>query len=239
MTELSYNATIGSFEKIEISLEDIIKIIPYYSNHKDVWSDFLINIILDSGSFLDSLWRHQSKGLPDAKDNPSMKDYFKYYGKIMSKCWLVFWGEEPQIISPFNNWSKNGNFNSPDDINELNWWTAYTQLKHDRLSNRQMANLVNSVNIVGATLLAIIKFPKLRNKIDHAGWVTGNIHDPIAFLGEDPKSTKFKYIAVETKLFSYPVGWGCEKIVNGTNWLGNASARFIDWIRNYSLNVKE
>ena len=201
MSELSHNATIGAFKKIEDSLEDILHVVPYCSEHEQVWSDEIIPVIFDSCSLLDSLWSFQSSRSSCVdKDHFTMKDYFRYYGETMAKRWLVFWCESINIISPFNNWSKNGNYKNGNDSNELSWWTAYTELKHDRLSNRKKATLANSVKSVGALLLAIIKCEYLREEIEHAGWITGFAQRPIGWLGEDSNDTHKAYVAIETKL---------------------------------------
>jgi len=240
MDKLSYSAVIGTFERIEGTLEKILNIVPYCKEHENVWSDALITIILDSCSLLDSLWRYQSLQSPYVnKNHLKMKDYFIYFGEDMEKRWLVLWSENVQIISPYKNWSKTGQFKSDEDINELNWWTAYTELKHDRLSNRKLATLSNSVYAVGALLLAIIKCPDLRDEMDHAGWVTGNNQNPIAWLGEDSKATQWEYVAIETKLFGYPVGWCWQNILAEHYWFGPASSRFQDWFREYTQNVEK
>ena len=162
-----------------------------------------------------------------------MKDYFRYYGETMAKRWFVFWGESINIISPFDNWSKTGNYKNGNDSNELSWWTAYTELKHDRLSNRKKATLANSVKSVGALLLAIIKCEYLREEIEHAGWITGFAQRPIGWLGEDSNDTHKAYVAIETKLFGYAVGWFDKEIKKKDCWGGPASSRFISWFDEY------
>jgi len=151
----------------------------------------------------------------------------------MTKRWLVFWGEDVRVISPFRDWSKTGRFKKKEDINNLSWWDAYTQMKHNRLENRQKATLANSVNSVGALLLAIIKCEYLREEIDHAGWVTGIAQNPIGWLGEDSGDTQKTYIAIETKVFGYAVGWFDKEITKKDNWVGPASSRFQNWFNNY------
>jgi len=62
-----------------------------------------------------------------------------------------------------------------------------------------------------------------------AGWLTGERDRPECFLGEDSPSDKEAYVAAETKLFTYAVGWGNEPVPHRKQWLGPASDRFIRW----------
>ncbi|MCG6536647.1 MAG: hypothetical protein L7F78_18560, partial [Syntrophales bacterium LBB04] len=101
--------------------------------HKHVWSDYLVTVILEACSLLDSLWRAQSwqsSCVQSAKkrNDLNMLDYFKYYGEYMEPRWVVFWAEEPVMKYPYKGWSKTGQYKTKDDQAFLDWWSAYNSI---------------------------------------------------------------------------------------------------------------
>ena len=68
-----------------------------------------------------------------------------------------------------------------------------------------------------------------RQAIAQAGWLSCGFSKPEAWLGEDSPSCKDRYVAAETKLFSYAVSWGKEPMPPKAMWRGPASDRFIRW----------
>jgi len=226
---------LNTYQRIEDSLNRVLQVVPYCDNHKKVWSDYLVTVILEACSLLDSLWRDQSwqsscvRNQKKTKNDLMMFDYFKYYGEYMEPRWLVFWSEEPIIKHPFKGWSKTGQYKEKGDQTFLDWWTAYNNLKHDRLQNRTEATLHKAVRAVGALFLAILRCEDCRGEIFQSGWLTGKRERPECFLGEDSPSDKDAFVAAETKLFTYAVWWGKESVPHGNEWLGPASDRFVQW----------
>ena len=124
---------LNTYQRIEDSLHSVLQVVPYCDNHKQVWSDYLVTVILEACSLLDSLWRAQSMQsscVQKAKkrNDLNMFDYFKYYGEYMEPKWVVFWAEEPVMKYPFKGWSKTGQYKTRDDQDFLDWWTAYNNL---------------------------------------------------------------------------------------------------------------
>ncbi|MEN6623920.1 MAG: hypothetical protein ABFD50_20540 [Smithella sp.] len=225
---------LNTYQRIEDSLHSVLQVVPYCENHKQVWSDYLVTVILEACSLLDSLWRAQSwqsSCVQNAKTRNDLKmlDYFKYYGEYMEPRWVVFWAEEPVMKYPYKGWSKTGKYKTKDDQAFLDWWTAYNSIKHDRLQNRTEATLHKAVRTVSALFLAILRCDDCRTAILQAGWLTGERDRPECYLGEDSPSDKDAFVAVETKLFTYAVGWGKEPVPKRKQWPGPASDRFIRW----------
>jgi len=162
-----------------------------------------------------------------------MCDYFTYFGNYMQPKWVVFWGETPEVLKPFENWSMSASYTS-NDYTELDWWEAYNSVKHDRLMNRMRATLAISVKALGAVFLGILRCEYCRDAIAQVGWLSGLHSNPAAFLGEDSGWTEDDWIAAESKLFSYAVGWTCRPIPHNWTWQGPASHRFCDWFATYS-----
>ena len=234
------DTVLNTYQSIEDSLHKVLQVVPYCDNHKQVWSDYLVAVLLEACSLLDSLWRAESWQSScvrneKKKDNLGMFDYFKYFGQYMEPKWMVFWGENPEIMYPFKGWSKTGKYKTKDDQNYLDWWTAYNNLKHDRLENRPQATLDKAVRVVGGLFLAILRCEDCRPAIAQAGWLfCAAVHRPEVWLGEDSPNCKGHYITAETRLFSYAVGWGNEAVSPKEKWFGPAAShRFKIWFETY------
>ena len=228
------NSVISSYVSTENMLKDILQIVPFCDEHENVWSPKLVTIILESCSQLDSLWKSQALNSPCvSKTNLNVSDYFEFFGETMSKRWVVFYGELPQKLCPFDNWSSVLKFKANDySKHELKWWNTYNKLKHDRLQNLSKAILKDAVLSLAGLFIAIIKCEFCRDAIAQAGWLNGNNDEPYnisAWLTEDSPSVKLQYVSVESNLFTYPVGWCEEKVSKGFGWSAPASTRFLHW----------
>ena len=236
------HVAVKTFQRIEAQLSKFLEYVPYCHAHKGVWSDALSGILLDSCTLLDSLWRARSKKssyVKKLRENLNMLDYFKFFGGDMVPRWLVFWGEESVKVTPFAGWSKTGRFAGKNDFQTPGWWKAYTNVKHDRLLNREDATLEVVVRAVGALLLAILSEEDCREPATRAGWLAHRPEMVAAHLCEDSISCKKQWITVETRLFTYAVGWGREPILKRQKWAvpQYSSARFMEWYDAYGDKV--
>lgn len=226
---------VESFRSCEEQLADVLRVIPWCSEHESVWSPALTTVIMDACSLLDSLWgcsAWQSVYVRKVKrrNDLNITDYFKWFrGKVESR-WVVFWGGEPVQIKPFEPWM------GAVAYCPLSWWQAYTDLKHNRLANRERATLSNAVNAVAGLMLAVLKSEDCWYAVEAADWLSagdGVSHNPKASLGEDSPSAKDGYVLAETDLFSYPVGWCIARKRKDDEWLGRASFRFKHWFSEF------
>jgi hypothetical protein len=215
-------------------VDDVLRVIPYCNEHENVWSPILVTILLEACSQLDSLWKYQAAQSRFTSKEPGITNYFSYYGEYMSSKWVVFYGEEPTIIRPFDNWRSVKDYKS-GSYKPLDWWSAYNKVKHNRLENRTEATLKHSICALAGLFTAILRFDLCRNAIAQAGWLIGDGYNLQAWLGEDSPSAKSQYITAESKLFTYPVGWDKEKITRTTKWEGVCSLRFRDWLDQFTL----
>jgi len=232
------NNVVSSYVSTENMLKEVLSIVPYCVEHENVWSPKLVTIILESCSQLDSLWKSQALTSPCVnKANLNISDYFEYFGEIMSKRWVVFYGESPQKICPFGNWLSTPDFKANNYSKyELRWWGTYNKLKHDRLQNMSKAILKDAVLSLAGLFIAIIKCEFCRDAIAQVGWLNGNNDVPSnisAWLAEDSRSVKLQYVSVESSLFTYPVGWCEEKVTKDFGWSAPASTRFVHWFDQY------
>lgn len=232
----SAGSVLSSYISTEAMFGDVLDVIPYCVDHEHVWSPRIATVILDACSQLDSLWKYEARQSPYLpKRQLSIKDYFEYYGEYLAPRWLVFWAEQPLRLQPFADWANLASY-SRKDYQNLQWWVAYNKLKHNRITNRTFASLRNSILAVAGLFLAILRYKGCRTAVAQSGWLTGKAIEPAAILGEDSPGIKDNYVAAETRLFSYPVGWAGVRILPGAKWEGPASRRFRYWFDGFTTD---
>jgi hypothetical protein len=220
------NSVVNSFTTTEEMLLDVVRVVPYVREHEQVWSPKLVTVLLEACSQLDSLWKAQaSLSRFTKKGNLDIKDYFAYYGKDLGPRWIVAYGEEPELLKPYECWEGAKEYVVPD------WWAAYNKVKHNRLANRTSATLKSAISALGALFLAIVRCKKCHNAIMQVDWFSGHP----GLLLDDSKSIDLKYGIVESELFTYALGWGAKPIPPGRFWSGYAGHRFTQWFTTYSL----
>ncbi len=238
-TPFPANTAVNSYLDAEKMLVDVLRVVPYCNEHEDVWSPRLVTVLLESCSQLDSLWWQQAKRSPCVeKQRVTIADHFGHYGEAVARKWVVFYAEDPQKFEPFDTWSKASHFR-PQDYQKLDWWEAYNKVKHDRLTNRQQASLRHTVRAMAGLFVAIIKCELCHNAMQQAFLVSCSEDYYLqTFLKEDSDSNKLYYVAVESELFTYPVGWCETPICQSDRWGGPSSQRFRDWFDAFSTESK-
>lgn len=226
---------LNSFINVENQLIEILNVIPYCKEHENVWSPLLIPIIQDSCSQIDSLWNLQAKQSSYIKKwKLGIKDYFTYFGEDISSKIAIFFGKEkPELVQPFAEWYGIPKYDI-DTYKDINWWADYNKIKHNRLYYRNKATIKNAVHSLAGLFLAIIKCPLCRNGVVQTGWVSARYPNLVACLSEDSPSSYMNYCVVESKLFTYPIGWNGREVPRDWNWsCFDASQRFINWFDEY------
>jgi hypothetical protein len=235
------HSVVSWYIEAESMLKDVLEVVPYCNEHKNVWSPKLVTILQETCSQLDSLWSYE---INHGAERLDIKDYCPHFGDKMRPKWLVFWGEQPERIQPFVGWD------ATRPAKSLPWWQVYQDVKHNRIINREQATLENAVNALAGLFLAILRSENCRDGVAQAGWISydtlenplsnpldclSDAYDCIHINNPHPASLYFwHYIGVETKLFSYPVGWWAQSKEVGSNWGGGASYRFRAWFENQS-----
>lgn len=235
-------SVVTSFLWCEEALLGVLRVVPWCPEHKRVWSPMLTTVIMEACSQLDSLWGYtawlsQYVRKEKKRNQLTIEDYFRYFANRtltpLGDRWVVFWGAEPEQITPFESWAQATSYQ------KLEWWTAYNKLKHNRLENQTMATVEAAVNATAGLFQAIVAYEHCWVAVEAAGWLSASdsaSHNPKAWLGEDSASGKDAYVLVETELFSYAVGWCNEEVKKTDEWLGNGSFRFKHWFREYGTD---
>jgi len=229
--EFQVEHIIDGFQRIEASIADSLHLVPYCPEHKDVWSPFFADRIIEACHQLDSLWKaiaRQSADVPARELN--ILDYHKYFGgadcpNAVYHRWVVFFAEEPTVFNPFAAWDQG-------EYQKLPWWDAYTQLKHDRWQHIQRGTLTHAIEALAGLFIAIVRAEHCRETLADIGWITsGSLQSGAlaAGLDEGDPSCANYFTAVESRLFSYPCGWCTKAIKLRDKWWGSARLRFKAW----------
>jgi hypothetical protein len=230
------SSVISWFNATEQMLHDVLEVIPYEPAHEDVWSPRLVTVILEACSQLDSLFKYQAKQSPYVvKDRLDITDYFEFFGEPLAPKWSVFWADIPLKLFPYESWRTAPVFKKTNYSGyELEWWKAYNKLKHNRIENRREGKVKWAVHSLAALLLGILHCECCRESVAASGWLFAPNPNPAANLDDYLNPAPDRFIAVETRLFTYPVGFWKHQVLPHHQWAGPASDRFRSWFAGYS-----
>jgi hypothetical protein len=138
---------------IERDLENTSRYVEFSDPNLETYSIEFARILFSASSEVDVIM----KQLCQLIDKDSSPERIGDYRRIVRQKCQEFIDEEIAIgrygmkYKPWINWR--------DDINP-NWWVSYNNVKHSRNSFFIEANLKNTVNAVGALLIAVLYFYK-------------------------------------------------------------------------------
>jgi len=251
----SANNVLDWYIEAENMFADFLEYVPYCEEHKEVWSPKLVVILQETCSQLDSLWRWEAENKHEKKGKINITEYFGLYGEAMAPRWVVFWSDEPRKINPFAAWQSADDFSKTNSNNyPLDWWKeGYQKIKHNRLEHCTCASLKRTVEALAGLFLAIIGTEKCWDALWEHNWVFwdkegGTPPDPFRCiradfgLGKGGDMCSLLHMAVESKLFTYPVGLGKGLITankKNPHWKGNCSNRFKAWYYDYCQSLRD
>lgn len=133
--------------------EKFIKTLNFVELNEDNYNTYskeFASLIIVIGAELDAIFKLFCS--ESNEKNQSITDYAKYildiYPDIRGQSMSI---NKEITIKPFSLWSKEQPGKS------LSWWSAYTDIKHDRILNYKEATLDNCLNIIGALFLLEMK----------------------------------------------------------------------------------
>ncbi len=226
---------VESYLHAERDLIAALEFVPYENGHRDVWSPPFASLLLDTCSQLDSLWKAMALESPLMTRRPdeiNIKRYHEWFGHELSPCQAAFMrGISACWIRPFAGWSAKA------DYRPLDWWSAYTSIKHDRWGNVRVATLARCVQAAAGLFIAICNSDPCKPAVESLLTISASpeiSHNPKAWLGRLSEQPNF-YVAVESDVFVYPAGWGSDTVIKPTDeWRGSASVRFKSFFDSYS-----
>ena len=151
------------YKHLETDFLNYLNYVPLTNEHYSVWSLYLGDLLLRTGSILDSFFHRAiySETLNDAKGiekyrkmndkNINVETYqklFNYYYNLSSKKIIDL--RTYSCIIPFSSWG-NGK-NPPAPL----WWNDYNLVKHDRFRNQKLATLKNTLDALSGLFIVNI-----------------------------------------------------------------------------------
>jgi len=187
-----------------------LRYVPLQEEHYNVWSPKLVNLMINTGSTIDSFFKNaistdswqkiiRDDQIPYRKDRPDMRLYRTLFNNMYNfsdkRIFNLISGTE---LYPFSEWKNE---------NALRWWTSYTKLKHDRFENREQAAIKNVLNALGGLFLlnAIhieTRLVLLKEKIIQTEHYIDNQFLIKVLLNIEPLDIPYPIFA-KTKLFGY------------------------------------
>jgi hypothetical protein len=148
------------YRHLEDDFSEYLNYVPLTEEHYTVWSLNLGDLLLRTGSILDSFFRRaiyspmlddaidieKFRAIDDKKiDIDTYRQLFDGYYNLSSKN--IFDLRIYSTITPFSSWN---NGNSPQ------WWKDYNQVKHDRFKNKKLASLKTTLDALGGLFIVNI-----------------------------------------------------------------------------------
>jgi len=200
---------IQSFNNIEKSILDFLKILPYSNNNLKAWSPALAPVILDCGSLIDSIFRSLApprktvRGRIWRRKDFDINDFRQLYSRKHNLINLrtLLYVSPPKLLNPFGEWS---NSRSPY------WWKDYNKIKHDRIANVRLATLGTAIEIASALFEVISQDPRMVEILSRYDWLKLGDWNPDFILPELKSKQKIKRLndtfIIETQLFVTTIG---------------------------------
>jgi len=183
----------------EARLAETLKVIPLTERTEAVVLPCLAGTVVEAGSLINSVFRSHYTG-PEAPERAGMKAYHAQFeaGLLLSSTRTLLFRRPPNYVRPFSPWAT--------DYQELTWWTAYNNLKHDRAVSYSESTLRNAIDCVCALHQVIAKLDTFFWPLVDRNLIMLGTLAP-SYVLEDIYSTAPNHtVLVETDLFATPVG---------------------------------
>ena len=166
------------YESIEHKLEMFLRDVPPQGQNFNTWSPLLADVIVDSCSLIDSLFRHISpakieiSGTAKSRGKLTISDYAVLYGTSLGLAQrkIICLLTPPEYREPFSSWA------SPSS--SLDWWKVHTDLKHDRIVNLDKAVLNVGIDALAGAFAALSSSHSLIRALLRRGWTNLGGYNP-------------------------------------------------------------
>jgi len=210
MNEDSAELIVLWFEELEFRLSEILKTTLYTDQNKDLFLPSLANIIVDTCSLIDTIFREEYRGTT-SREVVNIQDNCLYFEPILklSRIKTVYLQYPLTYIIPFENWYDD----ATNEYKPVTWWQSHNDIKHDRIREFQKATLNNAVLSVAALHQVISQLETFKHALlRHEYLYTGQYSlDGALHYGYDASEKLIKFL-IETELFATPVGAGGTKV---------------------------
>jgi hypothetical protein len=173
LTEYQAELAVAQYLDLESRLHDILTLVPYLPANRQTVMPRLAGIVVDAGTLVDSICRAITPRGTHKKKDANIVDFasdLEAYVRL-SKLSTLFYVHPPEMLTPFASWGLKG---QPD------WWKAYNELKHERLSKFDRSTLDNAVKATCAVhqlvaslsdfIAPLVRHGLLKSRTDQLTW---------------------------------------------------------------------
>lgn len=189
--------------ELESRLLSILWTVNYSNDTKLIFLPPLANIVVDTCSLIDTVFREEYKGLKSS-DKANIVDYRKFYGPslALSQIKTLMYQYPPSYLVPFAPWEES----TTKDLKKLIWWESYNYLKHNRIKYHKLATLETSMLALAALFQVISQMQTFLNSLVRYDLIFfGSWGKEYAKQAVFEKSERVTILA-ESELFATPIG---------------------------------
>lgn len=200
------DSVIASFTALEATLGTCMEYVPYISTNKGGVSPKFVALILESCSLAESVLKHFSG---DDTRRYTLRDYSQLHEPFLElEAATTLLPVSPvQFLRPFKGWTKNVPV----------WWSAYNQLKHDRIANYAAASYDNTVSALAGLNQLIARTRLFLGNMVKAGWFNEEDDAFMDMLAARCADCGPPEMPVESRLFVSPIRGDFVRYENGTS----------------------
>lgn len=190
--------------ELESRLLSILETVRYSEDTKSIFLPPLANIVVDTCSLIDTVFREEYGGLKN-NDKANIDDYREFFEATLklSQVKTLIYQYPPSYVVPFAVWEKI----DLADKEKLIWWVSYNNLKHNRIKWHKSATLETSVLALAALFQIVSQMQVfLASLIRHDLVYFGNWGKEYAKQAVFEQGEEVTILA-ESELFATPIGY--------------------------------
>lgn len=190
MRNLQLSFVVSNYLSIERRLLEFMDSVPFIEQNHGVVSPRLVELIIDSCSLLESVFRYEI----GVDRRLVFRDYACELEKALrlDGATVIVLVQPVSFLRPFHGWSDS----APE------WWRAYNSVKHNRIENSGRATYHNVIMAMAALQLVLSRLSIFHNELLKAGWFNEDNGDGMAALISNPDAgAPPPDLPVETTLF--------------------------------------
>lgn len=190
--------------ELEQRFTDLLGMVPYAPETEAIQLPSISSVVLEACSLIDTVFRTEFTGHKKKTRDLKMPDYAKFYETTygLSDRRTVYLRYPIEYVTPFYGWIANKRYKG------MEWWTAYNDLKHDRIANYSKSTMKTALHSLCALHQIIAVLPSFINCLLRRNLMLNGNWNPIfvkdILNGETSNETYGVKAAFETDLFCSP-----------------------------------